>query len=99
MSGIPKTNETRFDVTREEHQEIVDNAFDNLNAFRPDDTRKCEVCYASPVVNATGLCGPCTFGEADTINGDWWDDEDERRWQELKDVRNTANKQDREETS
>lgn len=58
--------------------------FANLDAFRPDDTRKCEVCDASPVVNATGLCGPCTWGEADTIGGAWWDREDEERWARLK---------------
>jgi len=32
---------------------------------------ECEVCGASPVVRATGLCGPCTFGEADTAGGNW----------------------------
>lgn len=32
---------------------------------------KCEVCDASPIVPATGMCGPCTFGEADTANGNW----------------------------
>lgn len=37
----------------------------------PDWTRKCEVCGQSPVVSCTGLCGPCTFGEAETVNGNW----------------------------
>jgi len=32
---------------------------------------KCEVCGESPIVPATGMCGPCTFGEADTIGGNW----------------------------
>lgn len=32
---------------------------------------ECEVCGATPVVPVSGLCGPCTFGEADTINGNW----------------------------
>ena len=32
---------------------------------------ECEVCGQIPTVRATGLCGPCTFGEADTINGNW----------------------------
>jgi hypothetical protein len=31
----------------------------------------CEVCGARPVVRATGLCGPCTFGEAETAGGNW----------------------------
>jgi hypothetical protein len=38
---------------------------------KPDWTRKCVVCGASPIVPITGMCGPCTFGEADTILGDW----------------------------
>lgn len=37
----------------------------------PDWTKKCECCGQSPIVPATGLCGPCTFGEADTIGGNW----------------------------
>jgi hypothetical protein len=32
---------------------------------------ECEVCGASPIVAATGLCGPCTFGEAETAGGNW----------------------------
>jgi hypothetical protein len=37
----------------------------------PDRSRTCEVCHASPVVPETGMCGPCTFGEADTADGNW----------------------------
>ena len=37
----------------------------------PDWEGKCEVCGASPIVPATGMCGPCTFGEADTVAGNW----------------------------
>lgn len=37
----------------------------------PDWEGKCDVCGMSPIVPGTGLCGPCTFGEADTINGNW----------------------------
>ncbi len=37
----------------------------------PDWTKTCEVCGGSPVVPLTGLCGPCTFGEAETIGGNW----------------------------
>ena len=33
---------------------------------------KCECCGMSTVlVEDIGMCGPCTFGEADTINGNW----------------------------
>lgn len=31
----------------------------------------CENCGAQPTVVATGMCGPCTFGEADTAGGNW----------------------------
>ena len=42
--------------------------------FRPDWSLPCENCGASPIVPITGLCGPCNFGEADTLNGGWWDE-------------------------
>lgn len=38
---------------------------------KPDWTKKCENCGQTPIVPITGLCGPCTFGEADTIGGNW----------------------------
>ena len=37
----------------------------------PDWEHSCENCGAVPIVPATGLCGPCTFGEAETIDGNW----------------------------
>lgn len=37
----------------------------------PDYESTCEVCDATPVVPETGMCGPCTFGEADTAGGNW----------------------------
>ena len=37
---------------------------------RPDYTKKCQ-CGATPIVPLTGLCGPCTFGEAETAGGNW----------------------------
>jgi hypothetical protein len=37
----------------------------------PDYTKKCGTCGASPVVPLTGMCGPCTFGEAETADGNW----------------------------
>ena len=42
--------------------------------FRPDWSMPCDNCGASPIVPITGLCGPCCFGEAETANGEWWDD-------------------------
>lgn len=39
--------------------------------YEPDWSRSCENCGASPVVPLTGLCGPCTWGETDTMGGNW----------------------------
>jgi len=39
--------------------------------MKPDWTRTCEVCGATPVVPLTGMCGPCTFGDASTAGGNW----------------------------
>ncbi len=36
-----------------------------------DYKRACFVCGAKPTVPETGMCGPCTFGEADTADGNW----------------------------
>ena len=37
----------------------------------PDWNRPCDNCDEVPTVPATGLCGPCTWGEAETANGNW----------------------------
>jgi len=37
----------------------------------PDWSRGCEVCGMRPVLPLTGMCGPCTFGEAETAGGNW----------------------------
>lgn len=37
----------------------------------PDWTHKCENCGATPILPITGMCGPCTFGEADAAGGNW----------------------------
>lgn len=31
----------------------------------------CINCEEKPTVYPTGLCGPCCFGEADTMLGNW----------------------------
>jgi len=41
---------------------------------RPDWDRECPNCGMSPVVPFSKLCGPCTFGMAATMYGNWWDD-------------------------
>ena len=43
----------------------------HCSCTRPDWRYNCESCGESPVLPITGLCGPCTFGEADTIGGNW----------------------------
>lgn len=48
-----------------------DGEAETAEAFACDWTRGCEVCGEKPVVNATGLCGPCTFGESETYGGNW----------------------------
>lgn len=47
---------------------------DEKEKFRPDWEGKCENCEETPVVPVSGLCGPCHFGEAETLGGGWWDD-------------------------
>lgn len=41
----------------------------------PDDNKsfgECESCGQETVlVSDVGMCGPCTFGEANTLNGNW----------------------------
>jgi len=44
---------------------------DDPEATKPDWSKKCENCGATPIVPVTGLCGPCTFGEAKTAGGNW----------------------------
>jgi hypothetical protein len=39
--------------------------------MEPDWNRGCDACGERPVVPSTGLCGPCTFGEAGTAGGNW----------------------------
>jgi hypothetical protein len=46
------------------------------NEMRPEDIepdwkKKCLSCGGLPTLPLTGLCGPCTFGEADTAGGNW----------------------------
>lgn len=45
--------------------------YDTPENMEPDWKGKCEVCGASPIVPLTGMCGPCTFGEAETAGGNW----------------------------
>jgi len=42
--------------------------------FRPDWSGICDNCEQTPIVPESGLCGPCHFGTARALQGDWWDD-------------------------
>lgn len=57
-------------MIRDDNEDDAGKKADSADA-EPDWSRKCSVCGQSPVVPATGLCGPCTFGEADTAGGNW----------------------------
>ncbi len=53
------------------NDEVANRELTDEEAFEKVWDAKREVCEQSPVVRATGLCGPCTFGEAETIGGNW----------------------------
>lgn len=55
--------ETAQEICEEESQETDP----GQRAEHPctDWSRTCFACGASPVVPVTGMCGPCTFGEAE----------------------------------
>lgn len=38
---------------------------------KPDWEHGCDNCGATPTVPCVGLCGPCTWGEAETAGGNW----------------------------
>lgn len=59
---------TRQQMTRRDI--FKENGFSSSEA-EPNWNGKCDVCGASPIMPLTGMCGPCTFGEADTIDGNW----------------------------
>lgn len=40
-------------------------------ATDPDWNGKRMNCGQSPIVPVTQLCGPCTWGEAETVGGNW----------------------------
>ena len=47
---------------------------DARSDYRPDWDGQCENCGSAPIVPVSGLCGPCHFGKAATVNGAWWDE-------------------------
>lgn len=41
------------------------------HAFRKNWEAECMCCEQTPTVGDTDLCGPCCFGEAETLGGNW----------------------------
>jgi len=54
-----------------DHNRAKHGANGQPSGTEPDWTGRCDVCGATPVVPVTGMCGPCTFGEAATMHGNW----------------------------
>lgn len=44
---------------------------DETQDNEPDWEIPCENCGAVPTVPFSDMCGPCTFGDASTIGGNW----------------------------
>ena len=59
------------ETTKEHPRKRMFHAGREIEAGPPDWTRGCSACGDKPVVPQTGLCGPCTFGESITANGNW----------------------------
>ena len=56
---------------------------ERVDSFEPDWGKPCENCGQVPtvvamkngkVIHETGLCGPCTWGEAETIDPSTWNE-------------------------
>lgn len=60
-----KTQESRDQHCQDKHN------YASEEDSTPDWTTPCENCGEVPIVPCTGMCGPCTFGEADTMGGNW----------------------------
>lgn len=52
-----------------------------IDRYEPDYDNDCSVCGATPVVTiinnnkiiwSSDMCGPCTWGESETIDPDTW---------------------------
>jgi len=64
-------NPCKRKIPLDEHYFDTSTGEDRCHETEPDWGGQCEVCGQSPIVPITGMCGPCTFGEAGTINGNW----------------------------
>ena len=74
QEGFPKCHKKfKTEAARDQHERDAHGSSVNTaeEAFEKVWDGECENCGQSPTVRATGLCGPCTFGEADTLGGNW----------------------------
>lgn len=62
----------RYAITRREiEKRLRRDRIARLKDGAKDYDTHCTNCNAVPTVHPTELCGPCCFGEAETINGNW----------------------------
>ena len=66
-----RTRQRVEDTQQRERPRRVVSAHGTVKAGEPDWSQPCLNCGAKPIVPETGLCGPCTFGEAETSGGNW----------------------------
>lgn len=55
----------------EEGKKVIEECSLQSSESEPDWTGKCSVCESCPILPATQMCGPCSFGEAETVGGNW----------------------------
>lgn len=54
-----------------QHARMKHGSMPTEDDWEPNLEGECSVCGGKPVHPLTGMCGPCSFGEADTVGGDW----------------------------
>lgn len=69
---------SRIALLRQKRNELKDRLRKNTQGeesnqmeFRKNYQTSCVVCGSTPTVGDMELCGPCCFGEAETIGGNW----------------------------
>ena len=74
----PEFNGTPLQALMNDLMHRAEVAMTQTEVILPDDPRvqpdwdtECEVCGQKPVMPLTGMCGPCTTGEASTLGGNW----------------------------
>lgn len=45
--------------------------FNPMQKGRRKGVKRCIVCMTLPAIPETEMCGPCTFGESETVDGNW----------------------------